>query len=309
MAIERRNIEDRNEWLKWRRQDYITASTVGALFGYHPFVSALKLYVAARGVEFAETDNATMRRGRLLEQAFPLAVQEERPQWTIESAKVYLRNPELKLGATPDFFIHNDPRGLGILQAKTTSAEIFTREWDQGNLVPDWIIDQVLVECSLADARFAIVGVLVDPYRLDLKLIDVPIDQQRLGRIVAAAKQFRDDVEAGREPAPDFGKDAEVIKALSPRETKGITVDLSGNNQVPDLLARRSSIRERIERDKADCEVIETELKYLIGDAEFATGLSGWRITYKIEPRKGYTVEPSNPRVLRILDRRGRETL
>jgi predicted phage-related endonuclease len=307
VSIERRPIVDREQWKQWRREDVATASTVGALFGYHPFVTALKLYVAARGVEFPEIDSLHMRRGRLLEQAFPLAIKEERPSWNVEPANVYLRDTELRLGASPDFFIHGDPRGLGVLQAKTTSAEIFARDWDDGNIVPDWIIDQVLTECLLTEASFAIVGVLVDPYRLDLKLIDVPIDLQRLGRIVAAVKQFRDDIDAGREPAPDFAKDADVIKALSPHEVKGIAIDLSGNNQVPDLLAQRSIIRERMERDKANCEVIETELKYLIGDAEFATGLPGWRITYKTESRKGYTVQPSEPRVLRILDRRGKE--
>lgn len=307
MTIERKPITDRAEWLQWRRQDYVTASTVGALFGYHPFVTALKLYTQARGVEFPQADNPHMRRGRLLEQAFPLAVQEEHPGWGVEPANVYLRDTELKLGATPDFYIYGDPRGLGVLQAKTTTTDIFARDWDNGNIIPDWIVDQVLVECLLSEASFAMVGVLVDPYRLDLKLFEVPIDLEHLGRIVAAVKQFRADVVAGREPTPDFAKDAKVIKALSPREVKGAAVDLSGNNQWPDLLAQRAIIRERMERDKAGCEVIETELKYLIGDAELATGLPGWKITYKTEPRKGYTVEPSSPRVLRISDRRGKE--
>ena len=46
--------------------------------------------------------------------------------------------------------------------------------------------------------------------------------------------------------------------------------------------------------------MIDTELKYLMGDAERVEGVAGWRITYKIQNRKGYTVAPSSPRVLRV---------
>lgn len=309
MPIERRTIIDREQWLEWRRTDVVTASTVGALFNCHPYVTALRLYVAARGVEFPDQDNAAMRRGRWLEPAVATAVREQRPDWKIEPGDCYLRDPDAKLGATPDFFIHGDPRGLGVLQAKTAAPHIFERDWDSGKSCPTWITFQAQTEALLAGAAFSVVAVLlVDPFRMDCHMIDVPVDAGLQAEIVRRACNFRDDVIAGREPQPDFEKDSDVIKLLAPTEVKGKAVDLSGNNQLPELLSARENIRARMEADKADCEVIETELRFLMGDAETITGLPGWRISYKTEPRKGYTVEPSTPRVLRIYDRRGRMT-
>jgi predicted phage-related endonuclease len=54
MTVERREILDRQEWLNWRKP-FITASQVPALFGAHPYLSALKLYLEKSGVEFSNT--------------------------------------------------------------------------------------------------------------------------------------------------------------------------------------------------------------------------------------------------------------
>jgi predicted phage-related endonuclease len=309
MPIESRPIVDREQWKQWRREDVVTASTVGALYNAHPFVSVLKLFVQARGVQFEDRDSSVMRRGRWLEPAVAVAVREQRPDWQLEPGNVYLRDPELRLGGTPDYLIGGDPRGVGVLQAKTTTPDLFVREWVDGAEVPFWIRLQTMTECLLTGAAFGVVAVLtVDPYRMDIHVIELPVDPAMQADIVSRVTRFRDDVAAGREPPPDFAKDAEVIKLLSPHERAGSVRDLSGNNELPVLLAERAEIRERMKRDKAQCEVIETELKYLLGDAERADGLPGWRVTYKTEHHKGYTVDPSDPRVLRILDRREQRT-
>ena len=102
MTIEIREITSREEWLEWRKQD-VTASSIGALFDCHPYTTALKLYAEKRGTEFIVEDNRAMRRGRWLEPAVAKAVKEMRPEWTLISGHEYLRDPELGLGATPDF--------------------------------------------------------------------------------------------------------------------------------------------------------------------------------------------------------------
>ena len=133
--IERHEITSREQWLKLRHDD-ITASVIGALFGVHPYTTVLKEYVKHRGVEFDNSDNSAMRRGRWLEPAVGLAVEELRPQWKLVPAKVYLRDPELRLGATPDFFIEGDPRGLGVLQAKTVAPGVYATQYAGGEEVP-----------------------------------------------------------------------------------------------------------------------------------------------------------------------------
>jgi predicted phage-related endonuclease len=177
MTIERRIIADREQWLAWRRED-VTASAIGALFGVHPYLTKMRLYAEKRGVEFgANEDNKLLRRGRWLEPAVGAAVAELRPDWRIVPAGVYLRDPELRLGATPDFFIYDDPRGLGVLQAKTASPSAFKRDWADGAEVPMWIMLQLSVEMMLADAAFGAVAVLlVDAYGMDCKIIEFPRD-------------------------------------------------------------------------------------------------------------------------------------
>jgi predicted phage-related endonuclease len=173
MAIERRAIVDREQWLAWRWQD-VTASQIGALFGVHPYTTKLRLYAEKRGVEFPDEDNKVKRRGRWLEPAVAEAVRELRPDWTIEPARCYLRDPELRLGATPDFFIHGDPRGLGVLQCKSVAASVFARDWADGKDVPLWITLQTAVEMMLAEAAFGAIAVLlVDPFDMDCYIHEV----------------------------------------------------------------------------------------------------------------------------------------
>jgi predicted phage-related endonuclease len=308
MPIERHTTEN-GAHLPIRRTD-LTASIIGALFNCHPYVTALRLYAEKRGVEFPDIDNKAMRRGRWLEPSFPRALKDIKPEWEIEPANVYLRDPELRLGATPDFFLHGDPRGLGVLQAKSVAPSVFHREWANGQEVPAWIVFQNTTECLLAEEAygawtFGVVAALtVDAYDMQCHLFDVPRDLATREEIIARVKQFWNDVAAGREPEPDFAKDRDAVQALFPREVSGATRDLSGNNEIPVLLAERAELCEEIERKKAKCKMIETELKFLMGDAETMTGVPGWRATYKTINVAGYTVQPRSRRELRIYDRR-----
>jgi predicted phage-related endonuclease len=305
--IESRAIVDREEWLRWRRED-ITASRVGALFGAHPYETALRLYAERRGVEFPSVDSKTMRRGRWLEPAVATAVEEERPDWQLRAPKVYLRDPDLRIGATPDFYIDGDPRGRGVLQCKTVAPSVYARDWLGGSEIPFWITLQTLTEMMLADAAFGVVAaLLVDPHAMDCAILEVPRHPPSEEKIRERVREFWQNVANGIEPDPDFTRDAEVIRALVPRETLGEKIDLSSNNRLPTMLEQRAALKETMKEADAACEAIETEIKFLMGGAETANGLPDWRITYKAEHRKEYTVKARSSRVLRITDKR--ETL
>lgn len=302
--IERRPIADREQWLEWRRED-VTASRVGALFGAHPYETALRLYAEKRGVEFPNEDTKTMRRGRWLEPAVAKAVEEMRPDWKLEAPNVYLRDPDIRLGATPDFYIHDPVRGLGVLQCKTVAPSVYARDWHNGSEIPFWITLQALTEMMLADAAFgAVAALLVDPHNMDVAILDVPRHPAGEDKIVAAVKEFWRQVIIGIEPDPDFSRDAEVIKLLMPRETPGKAVDFSGHNELPAMLEERADLMAVIKDADDRCSEIETEIKYLLGDAEVGNGLSDWKITYRVQKRAGYTVAPKEPRVLLIKDKR-----
>jgi len=305
MPIERRTITDREDWLSWRKQD-VTASTIGALFNCHPYITALHLYAEKRGTEFPFKDNAAMRRGRWMEPAVARATMETRPEWTLVPANEYLRDPDLRLGASPDFYIEGDSRGLGICQTKTVAPSIYAREWQDGAEVPLWIILQATTEAMLADAAFSVIAaLLVDPHNMECCIHEMPRNPAAEEKIKAAVAEFWRNVDAGIEPEPDFARDADVIKAMWKRETDPpIEIDLSGDNRIPDLLAERATLK-TVENDAHNrIESINTQLIYAMKDAMVATGIPDWRISYKTSHFKAYSVPESDRRILRITDQR-----
>ena len=307
MTATARPITNRDTWLYWRRQ-HVTASRVCQLpaFDCSPFkeCTPLRLYAELRGVEFPDRDDdRVMRRGRWLEPSIGLACSELRPEWTITPAKEFLTDGVL--GASPDFYVDGDPRGRGVLQAKSVAPSVYAKEWHDGTEIPFWIVLQTLTECMLAEAAFGVVAVmLVDAYAMDVQILDVPRHPAAEAKIRAEAERFMADVRNMVEPAPDFARDGAMLKLLLPQEEPGKVLDLTGNNAMASKLAARAELLQRIKDDKAACESIENELKHLMQDAARADGLPGWRISFKTSHFNGYTVEPRDTRVLRILDRR-----
>jgi predicted phage-related endonuclease len=300
MNIERIKITGRDQWLEARKND-VTASVVAALFGAHPYTSALKLYLAHSGVEFDQADDRVLRRGRLMEPAVALAVSEERADWKIEKANSYYRDPDLRLGATPDFFIHGDPRGLGVLQTKTAAPHIFERDWEGGTTVPFWIQLQALTEAMLTEAAFAVVAVLeINAFDMALSIIEVPRHPAAEQKIIDAVAKFWDDIATRREPDADYNRDAELLKMIAPREVPDKSIDLSGDNELPALLYQREEIMAAMKGYDARKDEIETMIKFRMRDAESVVGLPDWNITWKTTHRQEYLMKAKDIRTLRI---------
>jgi len=308
--IEQHPVTDDAKLHPLRRFD-VTGSVVPALprFDKHPRLTPLGLYTRKRwpDLEIPERGNKVTERGTILEPAVAVAARMQRPHWKIAAANTYYRDPDLRFGATPDFLV--DDNGLrGVLQAKTVARHVYEREWLDGTEVPTWILLQTLAEAMLTEAAFAAVAVMVvDPFDLETTIFDVPRHPVVERSIRQGVAEFWDDVAHDREPTPDYSRDDAVIRLLHPSETKGKTLDLSGNNELPELLAHRAALAARIKRDQGICDAIESQVRHMMGDAESANGLDGWRISYKTSHRSAYTVPEKDIRTLRITDKRPAE--
>jgi predicted phage-related endonuclease len=139
---------------------------------------------------------------------------------------------------------------------------------------------------------------------MDCAILEVPRHPPSEEKIRERVREFWRNTDAGIEPDPDFSRDAEVIKALVPRETPGKQISFAGDNELPSILAERATLMSEIKEAETRCSEIETTVKFLMGDAEVGNGLDGWRLTYKVEHRNAYTVPAKDPRVLRIKDKR-----
>jgi predicted phage-related endonuclease len=303
--IERHQVAPRTSaWHVLRSRD-LTASDLGAVAGVDPWRSPLRVHAEKAGLVLPIAENSLMRRGRWLEPAVIEALREEHPDWRIERANVYLRDPDWRLGATPDAVAIDPVRaGLGMVQCKVISRPAFEREWAAG--APLRYQLQTLTEAMLADAEWAILAALViDTHSAELITSDVPRHAGAEAKIRALAAAFWRAVEERRMPAPLYAQDGDLIERLNPVEP-GLAIDLSTDNRMPELLAARADLKAELAEREAACAAIDAEIKAKLGAAEIAT-LPGWRISWKAQTRPAHVVAETTFRTLRISDRRGKD--
>jgi len=294
--IERRTITSREEWLAWRRQD-LTASDIGAVVGCDEYKSALGVFSDKLGLTQV-TQSAIMQRGIWLEHAARAAIIDSYPELRVIAPNVYIRDTDCRLGATPDCLAEDENiPGLINIQIKSVSRPVFER-W-QGTPPMAYTL-QTAAEGLLTDARTSyLAAFVISTYEASLHLFEVPRHDGAEIRIRQIARDFWTDLEAGRMPKVDFKRDAETVAALYSLPTPDSSVDLSASNRIGACLEEREEIKARIKADSETVAALDTEIKAELGEIE--TGfLPGWRITWKSQTRKAYTVPESTSRVLRV---------
>ena len=291
MTVDRIPAHDRAAWLANRKQD-VTASEIAALFGAHPYKSQLQVFADKTGRAAEIGDNAAMRRGRILEPAVAEAWFEERGE-RLTKCTDYLRCNVRRIGATPDYVrANNEP-----VEAKTVAPEKWA-EW--GEQVPMAYTLQALVQAMLMDAPRAWIAVLVDNRAKDFRVFEVPRHPAAEAKIVEAVAAFWRAVAADEMPAADYTKDGAVLASFFPRDN-GETLDLSADNRLPELLARRADLKASVSAAETEIDAIDAEIKAKIGPASEAT-LPGFKITLKAQTRPERLMPATTFRVLRVSD-------
>lgn len=306
MAIEQHAIASREQWLGLRQRD-ITASIAGALLGVHEFTTPYALWCLKSGrIEEDPEESAPMRRGRLLEPVAVELMRELRPTWKITRGDTYLRDPDSRIGATPDVFVEDPDRGPGIVQIKSVEAMVFRKKWkdsETGDVRPPlWVAVQGIVEAHLAKeshgAQWVGVAPLVVSHGLEMPIIDdIPIHGGVIDRLKLETEKFWRRVERGEAPPADYGRDGEIIAQLYGL-TNTETVDLTGDNRLPELLAENEALSQTESATKKRRAEIKAEIIEKMGHAALAT-CTGWRIFAPTVNRKAYSVAASSYRQVR----------
>lgn len=298
MTVEVHAVADRAQWLALRSQD-LTASDIGAAVGVDPYKSRLALYAEKTGLLMPQGDNNAMRRGRWMEAAVLEAIRDENSDWRVEKANVYLRDPVLRLGATPDALAQTGiVPGLTNVQCKVVNRPAYDRDWVDGP--PIGYMLQTITEGMLLDAPANIVAALVvDTYTADLFLHHLPRHAGAEERIREVAASFWANVAAGRVPAADETLDAEVVNALYPQSETDPVLDLSEDNMIRSLLAERLTAKVIVKVEQQRVDEIDVLIKEKLGKHERAE-LPGWKISWKTQHRKEQIVAASTFRALRI---------
>jgi hypothetical protein len=237
---------------------------------------------------------------------------DQNPQWDIRRARIYLRDPELRLGATPDGFASAPDRdGIGIVQAKVISRYIFRHRWlddpdgdmQYGSATPPEAYRlQTLTEAMLADATWACLAVLINgEYDWQFRLFDIPRDDEIESLIKYNVLKFwHDHLDANIMPAFDPQRDELLVRLLYPKDD-GSTIDLTRDNRALALAEDLTLKQQGAKRLKDEIDLIKTELQAKLGENSFGTLADGRRLSWRVQHRKAYAVPASSPRVFRIL--------
>src|SRR5262245_19934993 len=298
--IERREITSRAEWLGWRLDDY-TAGDAGALFGVHPFRTLLAVWAEKARLTESIADTAILQRGRWGQAAVFAMLADERPNWEIREAKVYLRDAALGMGATPDGSAINPEReGIGCIEAKTVLRSVYESDWPDSEPPLHYQL-QTLGNAMLMNASWAAIATLIMDtggawYPSIFMMERNAVAEQK---IRAAVVRFWTDFDRGFMPTMNIQRDSETITAMYPKALLKHPLDLSADIKLPAELQERARLKTEITKAQTRVLEIDTSIKATLGVHESAL-VPGWKIAWRNEHVAGYTVEPQERRKLYI---------
>lgn len=294
-------VDDRAKWLAMRRT-MVTASKTAALFGEHPFATALDLYaemVTERPAEELVNIDSPMFWGSALEQAI-LESAARYYGWEYVKGGQLLRSRKYPhLGATLDGAVDvRASAGWHVYEGKTTSAWR-AKDWnEETSLCPTHVILQAQHQLLVTGGERAIVFCLIGGQRP--VRINIEANAEFHAAIVEESERFMEMVRKLEPPRPSGrAGDTKALQRLYPREN-GATVALPAEalewtRQYQEAGAKRAELERRQKHFKQ-------LIMHAMGSASYGVlpepvgGKSVWR--WATEAREGYEVEARESRKL-----------
>lgn len=302
---------DREAWLRARRE-MLGASDVPAVLGRSPWMPAIDVWAlkTSKYEESPDDVSEPMELGSELE-PWLLEALAKRSGCPVKREGKLLRSKRWPhLGATLDGSIIGK-RGtplaafagvLGVVEVKSAGGA-FADDWvnpgdDSAGLIPEHYAPQVLTQLAVTGAPFAVFGVLMGGrgfrYRWCVK-------ERNEAEIVEMAERTGEwwarHVLADSPPEPDGSeRAADLIARLYPEQ--GGIVPLGGEAaDYVDGLAKLKAEIKALELQKAQ---LDQALRMAIGGASIGELPDGRQVKLPTIKRKGFTVEPSEYRQLRL---------
>jgi len=267
-------ITDEAQWLAERDKD-ITSTGVSALYGLSPYVTEFELYQAHKNgvrVPFKETSHT--KAGKAVEYYAAQVAAEKLsathgPVASVTKLDIYARIPGERFGSSFDYEVVFEDGHAVLLEIKGVNVFGFKDNWLDGE-APDHIELQLQHQLEAIDRyEVGVIAAFTGIYPDDCHLFERPRDRELGQALRQRVREFWADVEAGREPAVDFDRDAAVIAEMF-RGKAVREVNRSGDEAFEALLHRY--LREKAESkafDKA-AKATQAEIHLMLGDAASA---------------------------------------
>jgi len=305
MSIEIINPTDKKHWLECRTKD-ITSTEISALFGFSPYMTEFELWHQKKSGTVVEIKgNERMKWGTALQDAIAAEVAKEQG-WTIRRMDEYMRNTDLRAGASFDFSIeskeicvcgkpiayHNRPeadqwvecqiprnsmnqtKDYGLLEIKNVDSLAFRDGWTEdeaGNIeAPLHIEIQVQHQLMVSGRSFAYIGALVGGNRL--VLIKRERNEAVITSIKIKIKEFWASIEASTPPKPNFSKDAAFIASMYRYAEPNKVFDARGNESFIEWAREHKRLGDIAKDCETKRDALKAQMLIMIGDAEKVLG-------------------------------------
>lgn len=255
--------DSEEHWKELRSED-VTSTESAALFDMSPYTTELELFYRKQTGEAGSfTDNPRMKAGKILEPAIAKLAGEEL-DCDVIPFKTYARDEADRMGSSFDYEIEYGKYNGWLLEIKNVDFLVYRDQWEDDE-APDHIEVQCQHQLELTKRPGIIIACLVGGN--DLKLIARERNEIMGAGIRKRIVKFWDDVTLGREPEPNFARDAEFIISLyQTAGDKAIVVDES--DPVGDLIERYRQARVEMKRAEDESKALKAEVLTLIDDVK-----------------------------------------
>ena len=261
---------NKESWLKYRKQG-IGGSDAGAVCGLNPYRTAIQVYYDKTSDSIEDVDNEAMRQGRELEEYVAKRFCEASGKKVRRANAMFYDEKNLFMLADVDRMIVGENAGLECKTASPYSEE----KWRDDKIPLSYQL-QCYHYMSVCNADSWYIAVLI--YGRDFKYYRIERDDEVIENLIRIEKEFWNEYVLKRViPDPDGSKTAEAAIAERFKESRSITIPLSGFDERLERRQELLSLLEKIETEKRQ---IDQELKLYLGDAEIAEN-EHYRVSWK----------------------------
>jgi putative phage-type endonuclease len=268
--IETIRPRDEKHWLELRKQD-VTSTETAALFGISPYMTAFELWHRKHDnldVEFQMNDRVVW--GQRLQDSIAAGIFADQG-WIGHKKTEYMRDPDLRMGASFDFeFMHIDGEGQ-LLEIKNVDSLVFKEGWiveGEDVQAPPHLELQVQQQLALTGYKAAWLGALIGGNRVVL-IRRIP-DPVVIESIKSRIKAFWTSIQNDTEPKPDFGRDSDFIARLYSFAEPGKVFNADDRVNKLAFAYKRAAEEAKAAEEKKDA--ARAEILTLIADAEKVVG-------------------------------------